>query len=683
MADDKDYQQSAEFTPTPEDTRSFQSWTPTGPTQVDGMVSPGNIDLTARPIVHHSDGSASSLYSSSFNQDGREILVPQVSPDGHMMTAKEAQDEYNKTGKHLGMFKSPDDADSYAQMLHLKQGAFQTYKNGGKYKPSVETYDDWKEPRDGAPESSRLLGDRAATSTQAQAKADLPQPKTESAFDFSDLGGKKISAGDALQKSEADAAADNELYKTDPDAFKSKHPVDYRIRKAHDFMSNAITGLAMHDQAASTRALAEAPVRKVVNSAMGLAGVPTGEQQGGMLMSTLPGKGGMESEGGVERGPDRRVGGDELPVEGERRLGPRRQVTYSDAQSRAIKNVDAQIARPGLTPEDHVSLTRQRQEILDHPEDFGVVSEARKEPNEPGLEQQINAVRGQIGRGKSPESLEPGARYLYQKYVSPLGGEISKSYKPVAGLDPEEVEAIGGKTIVPPTPHPDVIKDGWITDQGFVENPNGTNHKQNAPDNDTQAAIKNGHVRVATLGTNGENLHFEAHDYSDPNTRKRIADAIQHAPRAQSIGMEFTKPSSYRNQPSMSPEDAMKWLDANGGVSGVTEEVKPGAATDPEEYSQSAKYNGVEYRGIQKPILDDTGKVLHPGVAMFQDPKSGTSVGVRLDEWTPAKLHEHVEAARERMKGTPNVVAKAPKVVDKKPAPKLDSDAAGRKALYE
>jgi hypothetical protein len=103
----------------------------------------------------------------------------------------------------------------------------------------------------------------------------------------------------------------------------------------------------------------------------------------------------------------------------------------------------------------------------------------------------------------------------------------------------------------------------------------------------------------------------------------------------------------------------------------------------------------VEYRGIQKPILDDTGKVLHPGVAMFQDPKSGTSVAVRLDEWTPAKLHEHVEAARERMKGTPNVVKptygvvlkkldKKPKIkLDKKPKIKLDSDEAGRKALYE
>lgn len=110
------------------------------------MVKPGNIDLTKRPLVHHSDGTISSLYSVSFGIGKGEVLVPAVSPDGKMLSNKEALDRYKQTGQMLGVFKTPDDADNYAQMLHEKQGSFQTWKNGGKYNPTVETWDDWKDP---------------------------------------------------------------------------------------------------------------------------------------------------------------------------------------------------------------------------------------------------------------------------------------------------------------------------------------------------------------------------------------------------------------------------------------------------------------------------------------------------------------------------------------------------------
>ena len=61
------------------------------------------------------------------------------------MTAAEARDYAKKTGQILGVFNSPEAADKYAEMLHQKQGAYQTWKNGGKYNPSVETYDNWKD----------------------------------------------------------------------------------------------------------------------------------------------------------------------------------------------------------------------------------------------------------------------------------------------------------------------------------------------------------------------------------------------------------------------------------------------------------------------------------------------------------------------------------------------------------
>ena len=73
-----------------------------------------------------------------------------------------------------------------------------------------------------------------------------------------------------------------------------------------------------------------------------------------------------------------------------------------------------------------------------------------------------------------------------------------------------------------------------------------------------------------------------------------------------------------------------------------------------EEYQSAAEKSGVEFRGVQKGL-----EGAHPGLAIFQDPQSGTSVAVRLNEWSPEKLQEHIDAARERMAGTAPVSANA------------------------
>ncbi|RTM07404.1 MAG: hypothetical protein EKK31_11615 [Hyphomicrobiales bacterium] len=95
---------------------------PLGP--IPGQSEPGNIDLAKRPVVKNADGTISTVRSMSFEEDGKEILVPTVSPDGKILSDQQAIDLYHKTGQHLGKFDSPQAADEYAQALHEAQAQF-------------------------------------------------------------------------------------------------------------------------------------------------------------------------------------------------------------------------------------------------------------------------------------------------------------------------------------------------------------------------------------------------------------------------------------------------------------------------------------------------------------------------------------------------------------------------------
>jgi hypothetical protein len=69
----------------------------------------------------------------SFGDDqGREILIPTVSDDGRIMSADEAVKNYYDTGKHLGIFNSPEAATAYAERLHdLQEQYYRQDEPGG------------------------------------------------------------------------------------------------------------------------------------------------------------------------------------------------------------------------------------------------------------------------------------------------------------------------------------------------------------------------------------------------------------------------------------------------------------------------------------------------------------------------------------------------------------------------
>jgi len=93
-----------------------------GVSATEGLLTPGNIDLSTRPVVRNDDGTISTVRSMSFNEDGQEILIPTVAADGSgILDDSAAVAQYRRTGQHLGKFDTPDHATRYAQQLHAQQ----------------------------------------------------------------------------------------------------------------------------------------------------------------------------------------------------------------------------------------------------------------------------------------------------------------------------------------------------------------------------------------------------------------------------------------------------------------------------------------------------------------------------------------------------------------------------------
>jgi TP901 family phage tail tape measure protein len=99
-----------------------------------GRFGQGNIDLYNRPQYINEDGSISTVRSMSFGDEfGNEILVPTIAFDNngnpYSMSDDEAIARYYETGEYLGLFKSVEEAEEYAEKLHEQQDAL--YVSGG------------------------------------------------------------------------------------------------------------------------------------------------------------------------------------------------------------------------------------------------------------------------------------------------------------------------------------------------------------------------------------------------------------------------------------------------------------------------------------------------------------------------------------------------------------------------
>jgi hypothetical protein len=84
-------------------------------------VEEGNIDIESRfrsrkNHARHNDGSVSTIYSMSIEEDGKEVLIPRVH-NGEVVSEKEAIAIYRRSGKHLGKFRNSSDATNYAVSL--------------------------------------------------------------------------------------------------------------------------------------------------------------------------------------------------------------------------------------------------------------------------------------------------------------------------------------------------------------------------------------------------------------------------------------------------------------------------------------------------------------------------------------------------------------------------------------
>ena len=232
-----------------------------------GLVEAGNLELNGRPLVQNDDGTHSSEYSVSFGTDKGETLVPTVvngrflTPDGKKPQEgsqaekdmiKAAEEHYNRTGEHLGIFDTPEHADTYANAVH----------------------------------SRRLRPGLTPADVQAAGGKTLSHPRIQS------VPGREQGMETELknQETENQGKADykNWLYQNSPEEFKKAYPAEYLYRKGYNYAENAITAPATRPLTGKAKEEIEPKIHQLAEAGLGMYGlVKPGQPEPTVLTGTV------------------------------------------------------------------------------------------------------------------------------------------------------------------------------------------------------------------------------------------------------------------------------------------------------------------------------------------------------------------------------------------------------------
>ncbi len=94
------------------------------PKKDSGLIERPNMDVSKRKPFKNKDGSVSTVRSFSVGTDKGEVLLPQMKArrgQNYPQSQEAAIKDYNRTGKHLGVYKDSAYATEAAISLHERE----------------------------------------------------------------------------------------------------------------------------------------------------------------------------------------------------------------------------------------------------------------------------------------------------------------------------------------------------------------------------------------------------------------------------------------------------------------------------------------------------------------------------------------------------------------------------------